>query len=135
MVPCPKVRPGALVDLIRPFTSTWCWFVVWDGWAALRLNPQQVVVAWLGNPHPVFRGPLEAVLRSDWSGRWQTPHLWFPDDRAWCVGTQIDDHATHVAGASELIERLLGSDRLETLSTRAHALAVRTGEWLMGDSR
>jgi hypothetical protein len=130
----PEKETRALVDLIRPFTSTWCWFVVWDGWVGIRLRPDQISVPWLGNSHLVFRGPLDAVLRSDWSGQWQTPHLWFPDDRAWCVGTEIDDHATHVAGSAELIDRLLGSDGLETLLTRPEAIAVRTGEWLMGDS-
>jgi len=127
----PEEETRVLVELLRPLTNTPCWFLLWEGWEGLRLHPQQVSVLWLGNSHLVFRGPLDAVLGFDWSGRWQTPQLWFADDRAWCVGTEIDDYATHVAGPAELVRRILRSDQLEALPTRGDALAVRTGEWGM----
>jgi hypothetical protein len=90
----------ALVDLLRPFSSSPCWFVLWDGSRGLRVDPRQVWVPWLGNDHLEFRGSLEAVTRFDWTGWWQPPQLWLPDDRRWCVGTEIDDYATHIGGSN-----------------------------------
>lgn len=127
----PREECSVLVELLRGFTSTLCWFLVWNGWSGLKIDPRQVEVPWLYNPYLVFRGPLDAVTGFDWSGTWQTPHLWFVDDRRWGVATEIDDNSTHVGGPQVLIDAILASERLESLPTRGDALAVRTGEWLM----
>lgn len=107
------------------------WFLIWEGWKGLRLHPAQITVSWLGNPHLVFRGELRRGMRFDWSGTWQTPHLWFPDDRTWCVGTEIDDYSTYVAGPDEIVQALESIDELEVLRTRADASGVRIGEWFV----
>jgi hypothetical protein len=41
------------------------------------------------------------------------PNLWWPDDHAWCVGSEIDLMTTYVGGTRRCIEALLGDDRLE----------------------
>ena len=46
----------------------------------------------------------------------QTPNLWWPEDRAWCVATEIDLAWTYVGGSSELAATLLGDRRLEALA-------------------
>jgi len=43
------------------------------------------------------------------------PNLWWPDDRAWCVGSEIDLMTTYVGGTRACIEALLADDRLEVL--------------------
>jgi len=43
----------------------------------------------------------------------QSPHLAWPEDRAWCVATEIDLDSTYVAGPEELIAAVLADDRLE----------------------
>jgi len=126
----PEVETLVLLGLLAPFTSTVCWFVLWDGWGGLRLDPSQVVVPWLGNPHLVFRGPLEVVRLFGWT-HWQTPHLWFPADRAWCVGTYLDSHDTYVGGPVELIDQVLTTPELETLPVDGEDLAVVSGGWLI----
>jgi hypothetical protein len=124
------VETVVLLSLLAPFTSTACWFVLWDGWGGLRLDPSQVVVPWLGNPHLVFRGPLEVVRLFGWT-HWQTPHLCFPADRAWCVGTYLDSHDTYVGGPVELIDQVLITPELETLPVDGEDLAVVSGGWLI----
>ena len=42
-----------------------------------------------------------------------SPNLWWPDDRAWCVATEIDLAWTYVGGSAALISDVLASPRLE----------------------
>jgi hypothetical protein len=47
---------------------------------------------------------------------WQDgPNLWWPDDRAWCVASEIDLPYTYVGGSKELIEEILHEPALEAL--------------------
>jgi hypothetical protein len=124
----PETETNALLALLGP--SSDCWFMLWEGWDGLRLDPRQVVVGWQGNPHLVFRGPSDALRRADWSGRWQVPHVWFADDRTWCVGTGIEGLETYVAGSEGLVERIDAHSDLETLRVSRDDIAIILGEWL-----
>jgi hypothetical protein len=42
-----------------------------------------------------------------------SPNLWWPDDRAWCVATEIDLAWTYVGGPAALISDVLANPRLE----------------------
>jgi hypothetical protein len=68
----------------------------------------------------LFEGPLEAAVDMGWRPSDdaffpQSPNLFWPDDHAWCVATEIDHDSTYVAGSSALIADLLADDRLEAL--------------------
>jgi hypothetical protein len=41
--------------------------------------------------------------------REQSPALWWPADRAWCVATDPELMSTYVAGPVEVVEALLAS--------------------------
>jgi len=127
----PEEQTIVLLDLL-PADQT-CWFLLWNGWEGLRLDDQQVTVNWQGNPHLVFRGPVEAVRDFDWTGRWQTPHVWLTEDRSWCVSTDIDGLETYVAGTQGLIEAIESEPRLETLIVNPEDIAVIVGDWLSTD--
>jgi hypothetical protein len=45
-----------------------------------------------------------------------SPNLWWPDDRAWFVATEIDHAWTYVAGSQQLLARLMADRRLEILT-------------------
>lgn len=45
--------------------------------------------------------------------RYQSANLWWPDDRAWCVHTEIDFNTTYLAGSQRLVDALLSSKKLE----------------------
>jgi hypothetical protein len=69
----------------------------------------------------LFDGPVDAVasIGHPWLGdgavRRQCPQWWWPDDRAWFVGTEIDDAWTYVAGEWTVIEAILASPRWEAV--------------------
>jgi hypothetical protein len=47
---------------------------------------------------------------------WQDgPNLWWPDDRAWCVASEIDLPYTYVGGSKELIGEIVEHPALEAL--------------------
>lgn len=43
----------------------------------------------------------------------ELPDLWWPEDRAWCVGGDVDLASTYVGGSPELIAELLAAPGLE----------------------
>jgi len=78
----------------------------------------------LGRDYFLFAGPVEAaddlameVFASGYVDR-QTPQLFWPHDRAWCVATEIDDDSTLVGGSHELIEEVVGSQEIEAFPVR-----------------
>jgi hypothetical protein len=40
-------------------------------------------------------------------------NLWWPDDHAWCVATEIDLDSTYVGASEACIEELLANSKLE----------------------
>lgn len=125
---------AALCDALAPYTSTptTCWFCLWDGYGWIRDSPSVRATGsddpsspvsleqWRGPrvEHPsareylLFTGPLRAALRMGWwpTPDWfeaQSPNLFWPEDRAWCVGSEIDFDSTLIAGSPELTATLL----------------------------
>lgn len=125
----------ALAGIVREWTSTpgQCWFCVWDGygWAgtlctrpgepSVRLPDPATVRAGArvhlpNRDYLLYAGPAEAVAAAaPLSVAEQTPNLWWPADRAWCVATEIDLPWTYVGGPAGLIERILDDERIEAL--------------------
>lgn len=45
----------------------------------------------------------------------QSPNLWWPEDRSWCVATEIDFGWTYVGGSAGLIDEVVAVGDLEAL--------------------
>jgi hypothetical protein len=77
-----------------------------------------------GRAYLLLRGPLSSArfvggqITPDWFDE-QSPQLIWPDDRAWCVGTEIDFDSTLVGGSTGLIYELLATEGLEAWPVRA----------------
>jgi hypothetical protein len=90
---------------------------VWGFAAACPVEPW-----WGGREMILFDGALDAVssighrISADEPVQRQCPQWWWPDDRAWFVGTEIDDAWTYVAGDRPLIDEILASQRWESTS-------------------
>ena len=62
-------------------------------------------------------------------GRWgQSPNIWWPEDRAWCVATEIDSLDTYIGGSKACIERVLGHPDLEALPIGLGARVDASGD-------
>ncbi len=66
----------------------------------------------------LLRGPLSDIGR--FYGRCRhAPSIWWPDDRAWCVGSDVDLMTTYLGGPAAAIEAVVGDGELEALAIPA----------------
>jgi hypothetical protein len=108
-----------LVNALRPETTTpeQCWFCIWDGFGHADRSGGRIHLPNRG--YMLYTGPIEFALTSlGLPGPDTSPNLWWPDDRAWIVVTEIDYAWTYVGGTVRLVEQLLESDTLEVLPAR-----------------
>ncbi len=71
----------------------------------------------------LLEGPLPAAKEIGWSYQpdWfspQSPNLFWPADRAWCVATEIDFDSTLVAGPVDLVDAILRAANLDSWAVR-----------------
>ena len=109
----PETQVRALVDLMSRHTASRdkCWFCLWDGYGNVELKQAAALVT----PNPqrsylLFSGPIEKA-----AGWLDGPNIWWPDDRAWCVASEIDLPYSYVGGTKDLVEEILGDPALEAL--------------------
>ena len=130
-----------LVGLLGGHTTTHdlCWFAAWEGWGTpvfamsagsteasamppgtLIEKPRRPTFNVPGRGYYIAKGPLAAALDTVYGvvSHYQSASIWWPDDRAWCVATEVDFDWTYVGGSTECIAALLGSPDLEALSAR-----------------
>jgi hypothetical protein len=110
-----------LAALLGDFTSTPqdCWFCRWEGYGGEHEDGAQVKLP--DRDYVLSFGPVDAVTSFDLDGHWRPPNIWWPEDRAWCVASEVDLLTTYVGGSAPCIERLLSSRQLEAMRTSSDA--------------
>jgi hypothetical protein len=70
-----------------------------------------------GRGYYLAKGPVTAALETVYGMKssYQSASLWWPDDRAWCVATEIDFDWTYVGSSNACIAAVLSSPDLEAL--------------------
>jgi hypothetical protein len=63
----------------------------------------------------LFRGPLDAASSFEPGGWYTSPNLWWPEDRAWIVVTEVDGYSTYVGATSAAVEDVLASPDIEAI--------------------
>ena len=124
----PEEECTNLVNVLREYTSTpdRCYFCLWEGYGNIdtRLYKARSRVRVPGRDYLLFSGPVDAVMsflireNRFWG---YSPNIWWPEDRAWCVATDIDLFDTYVGGSSACIEAVLNHPDLEALPTTLDA--------------
>jgi hypothetical protein len=139
-LPADELR--ALVETLAGSTTTPgdCWLAVWDGHAQLmgppavanlrpldgsgetepaapaaRMPDFEATMEAPGRGYLLHHGPIDDAHAINEFVNGDGPNLWWPEDRAWVVASDIDLASTYVAGSVELAERLVGDGRLEAL--------------------
>ena len=124
----PEKECLTLVNVLREFTSTpgQCYFCLWEGYGNIdtRLYKARSRVRVPGRDYLLFRGSIDAVMaflvreNHFWG---YSPSIWWPEDRAWCVATDIDLFDTYVGGSRACIGAVLNHPNLEALPTTLDA--------------
>ena len=139
-----EMEPEDIVELSRflsDFTGTpdQYYFAVWDGYGSFYAGASALYTPSGGIPllppvniekaqringvareYILFSGPPSFNDFFDFSGL-DGPNIWWPEDRSWCVSTDIDLDSTYIGGSEECIERLLSHPSLEALRTTSDA--------------
>lgn len=92
-----------------------CWFAVWDGWGCLDATMRSSPAFILPNRrYHLFYSSITAIEVSFChSPSNQSANLWWSDDCAWCVATEIDFMSTYVAGTTAAIDAISACTMLE----------------------
>jgi hypothetical protein len=77
-----------------------------------------------GRAYLLMRGAVADARRFLFDSRFQSPTLWWPEDRAWFVHTEIDAMSTYLGGSRALIDRLVGEQVLESFEIQPDTLAA-----------
>lgn len=126
-----------LAALLARHTTTpeRCWFCLWDGYGNLHGWPAVAYLWASDDPHakppppppppPPLRESRVRLPHRDYllftgaaaeaEGWEEGPNLWWPDDRSWCVASEIDLDYTLIGGSRALCAELTRSGA-ETVS-------------------
>ena len=125
----PYEQAARLVDLLSPHTGTphRCWFAVWEGFGGLRTDAARAPAFDLPDRrYHLLQGLLALLVESccDPPG-YQSANLCWPDDRAWCMATEIDFTWTYIGGSRECISAVLHDPVIEALPAELdHGITV-----------
>ena len=107
-----------LAEVLVTFTSSpdRCWFCLWEGYGWPELPPPGEGPPRAKFPYRdcfLFAGPIRAATSFCSPPRFQSPTFWWPEDRAWCITTEIDGYNSYVAASAHCIDALLVDSALE----------------------
>jgi hypothetical protein len=123
-----------LSEVLEPFTATpdCCWCAVWEGYGDLvGLRAYRGVPRLMrpGTNMLLAHGRLDAVAAASFSDagarpplseRYRSPNFWWPDDRAWCVATDVDFDSTYLGASAECVAAVISDPRLEAMRVPAN---------------
>ena len=121
----PAAEGKRLVAILRTFTATpdRCYFGVWEGFGVPELNAfaNEPRLMLTHRAYFLFLGPIDAVTSLSFGTFQQTPNLWWPEDRAWCVATDIDLSETYLAASEGCVKQVIADPGLEVFATTPEA--------------
>jgi hypothetical protein len=111
---------AAAAEVLARHTSTpdACWFCLWEGygWADLtRIARAAPRVEFEHRSCLLFHGPVASATAFRSPPWFQSPTWWWPEDRAWCVASELDIYSTYVAATTSAIRALVDHPALEVL--------------------
>jgi hypothetical protein len=111
---------GSLAEMLARHTSTpaRCWFAVWIGFGALRADIRAAPTFHLpSREYHLLVGPVTAAVENAMEPpSRQSPNLWWPDDRSWCVATEIDLNSTYIGCDDSCADEILATPGLEAFA-------------------
>lgn len=116
----PRELARLVAGVLKAHTGTReaCWFAVWDGYGAARGSEiSEAPQFHLPNRgYHLLQGPVEALEESMFEGlMWQSPNLCWPEDRAWCLASEIDLYSTYIGCDEACRDAILEQTEIEAL--------------------
>ena len=121
----PEAEAQALGATLRYFTATpdRCYLLVWEGYGGIeRMYPPSLMVELHDRTYLAYQGSIDEVLALCIDGNAvDGPNLWWTEDRAWIVSTEIDLMETYIGGSADCIAHLLSDPLLEAFPASIYA--------------
>ncbi|MGW6530913.1 hypothetical protein [Streptomyces venezuelae] len=115
--PTPGDVARALVPVLARHTGTpdRCWYGLWAGYGHIDWDGVPVFPT-PGREEILLSGPLDdadSPAPGSVDGVPELPDLWWPEDRAWCVGGDVGLVSTYVGGSARCVAEILATPGLE----------------------
>ena len=125
----PRELLDPIVEVLARHTATpgSCCFAVWEGWGGLPSEVRSAPTFSVPQrSYHLLAGPIEASRdladacqplgpprwpNTGWPAR--SPNLWWPEDQAWCVATEIDLKTTYIGADPACAQELIASPGVE----------------------
>jgi hypothetical protein len=121
-----------LCELLAAHTATpgTCWFAIWEGYGSLPGGLRELGAPRLhmsGREMILLTGPLGALPATSFDAPWyepgwanpadryRSPSLWWPEDRSWCVASDVDLQTSYLGATAECVQHLIDDGELEIL--------------------
>jgi hypothetical protein len=115
----PREVAAGLAPVLAPHTSTpeRIWFAVWEGFGDLPDEVRQAPAFTAPyRRYHLLGGPIDALPEGAYDSVFrQSPNLCWPDDRAWCMATEIDLNSTYVGCDDACADEIVGVPKVEAL--------------------
>ena len=111
---------AALAEVLAGFTSQpeTIWYLLWEGYGWPELPPPGEGPPRVHLEHEdclLFTGPINASDNFRFEEWFQSPTMWWPDDRTWFVSTPVDAFSTYIGGSEPCLNALMNDTVLEVL--------------------
>lgn len=131
---CPKSVLGALSAVLADYTSTsdTVWYAMWTGFPGVESLAKVAARFELpAREYALLVGPISAAsdVIEGRSALTPTASLWWPDDRSWCVATEVDFRWTYVGGSAACIRDVEANSTLEVLRTAPEHRGDIESDW------
>jgi hypothetical protein len=112
-----EVASELVAVLVRHTTTPeHCWFAVWNGFGSTRADVRRAPTFELPKrEYHLLTGPIDAITENVLDPGGQSANIWWPDDRAWFVATEIDLRTTYIGCSQACSDAIDAVPELEAL--------------------
>lgn len=125
----PLSQVKILARVLKQFTATpdKLWYLVWEGHGSLPKTDSPRVQKPQRN-YLLYTGTISDIGHLGIADHHHNPpEYWFPDDKSWCVATDVDLFWTYVGGSRACIDTILHSADVEVVPAELnHSLTVES---------
>lgn len=111
----------ALARILSSFTETpnRAYFCLWEGFGLEETDAWRDRSMRVRAPHRAYHlltGPVSAAPVLPTPTEWRCASLWWPEDRAWLVATDIDGYLTYLGAGHAAVEAVLAAPALDAVA-------------------
>jgi hypothetical protein len=118
-LPLELIQPLQKILTANTASPDTCWFALWEGFGTTS-HRSSAILRIPARAYYLFCAPLKTVEVSfntaapfDTTAFHQTANLWWPNDKAWCVATEVDAMFTYVGGTKKVIHEIISTSVFE----------------------